>query len=222
MTGLGIIGTAAAYANYRSAKAEYEALKEQQDGLIAAVQTYNSSKYDEYINRQDSDPVDFMPGVKMTTILRVGNLVGKFFRVQASVVLSNTSDTTYRINSVAADCKVLGRTVSVFEFMIPTPKRREQQKAVNKSLAPGETMEINLPSGISALYNEKEENINGELRDLICEAACKKLITSCPKISIEGGETANIRVDWGDDKVALSRGVKGILRYCMEAFYPKD
>ena len=83
-------------------------------------------------------------------------------------------------------------------------------------------MEISLPSGISALYNEDKKNINGELRDLICDAAGKKLITSCPKISIDGGVTADIRVDWGDDKVALSRGVKGVLRYCMEAFYPKD
>lgn len=219
---VGAIGTVAALANYRKAKAEYEALKEQQDGLVAAVQTYNNSKYDELIDRQEVDSVDFMPGVKMTTILRVGNLVGKFFRIQASVVLSNTSDTTYRIKSVAADCRVLGQPINVFEFMIPTPKRRDQQKAVNKSLAPGETMEINLPSGISALYNEKEENINVELRNLICEAAGKRLITSCPKISIDGAEMADIRVDWGENKVALSRGVKGVLRYCMEAFYPKD
>lgn len=220
MNELGIIGTAAAYANYRRAKADYEALKEQQDGLVAAVQSYNNSKYDEYINRQEGDPVDFMPGVKMTTILRVGNLVGDLFRVQASVVLSNTSSETYRINSVAADCRVLGCIVVPLSYYTKNPI--PQQKAVNKSLAPGDTMVINLPSGISALYNEKKENINGELRDLICDAAGKKLITSCPKISIEGGVTADIRVDWGDDKVALSRGVKCVLQYCMEAFYPKD
>lgn len=228
---VGAIGTAAAYANYRSAKAEYEALKEQRDGLLAVVAAYNNTKYDEYVSHQKVDNVDLMPGVLMSTQVRVGNLVGQLFRVQCSVVLINTSKETYRIHSVAADCFVLDYPIMVFKPGIKfnnisldaNAEHREQQKVVNKDLLPGETMEIFLPSGVTALVDEKTGNNEiGKLRDLICTAAGKKLITSCPKISIEGAETANILVSWGDDKHAKSNGVPGVLRYCMEAFYPKD
>lgn len=231
MNFVGAIGTVAALANYRKAKSEYEALKEQQNGLVAAVQAYNSSKYDEYIAHQKVDNVDFMPGVRMTTIVRVGNLVGKLFRIQVSVVLSNTSSEKYHIYRVAADCEVLNLPIRVFsagikfeDFSLKADSALiPQQKAVNKDLHPGETMEIKLPAGVSALVDpETGENKTGELRNLICQACNRKLITSCWKISIEDAETANILVSWGDDKHAKSNNVPGVLRYCMEAFYPKD
>ncbi len=214
-----IIGTGAAFLNYKKAKANYEALKEQFDALQAAVQTYNYHKYDEYAEHIDTKPIDLMPGVHMTTILRVGNLVGKnIFRAQTSIVLSNTSDSTYHIHNAIAECMVLKTYVNMFEV---NGGQISQRIIVNRDLQPGETMEITLPGGVSSW----DETKLGELRDLICQAAGKKLITSCPKLNIENGATGDIQVQWslGEDSVKTARtiGLPGVLRYCGEAFYPK-
>ena len=249
MTGLGIIGTAAAYANYRSAKAEYEALKEQQEGLVAAVQTYNEKKYsgdvqndvqkstqeeEQFFKNFDVRQNDIPDGIQTTTILRVGNLVGDLFRTQASVVISNTSDKRYWIGKVEILCNVLGYPIVVYKLnSIMSDNKTQlalQQVTVAKWINPGETMEINLPSGISALASEDGKNMNGELRKLICDAAGKKLITSGPKISIEGAEKANIFVTYRKEGETPNDPINqyyynkkpGVLRYCMEAFYPKD
>ena len=47
----GIVATGAAFLNYRSAKKDYDALVEQRDGLLAAVQMFNSQKDEEYIEQ---------------------------------------------------------------------------------------------------------------------------------------------------------------------------
>ena len=209
MTGLGIIGTAAAYANYRSAKAEYEALKEQQEGLVAAIQTYNSSKYDESYERYAETPDNAIPSeMKTTTILRVGNLVGSLFRYEASVVFSNiSSDKTYHIKRVGVKCAVFGVITD------------DKPIVCDKTIAPGETAEIILPKKLS----KGTGDFMSKLRDLICKAAGKSLITSCPKISIEGVEKANIKVTYTVDgeeqeKTYFYNEKPGVLRYCGEAY----
>ena len=204
---VGAIGMAAAWANYRSAKADYEALKEQQEGLIAAVQTYENAKYDEYTNR-NSDPDNAIPsGMDTTTTLRVGNLVGSFFRYQQSVVFINSSDKTYHIKSVKVRCAVLGMDVG------------EEKIACNNTIAPGAVVEIISAKKVLGGTGD----FMSELRNLICKAAGKKLITSCPKLSIKGAEEANIKITYtvdGENQVKeyYYNGKPGDLRYCGEAY----
>ena len=235
MTGVGLIGTAAAWLNLNKAKAEYEALVERREGLLSAVATYMSSRLNEYYKREaeslPDNSVDYMDGVEMTTILRVGNLVGKLFRVQTSVVLTNLSEKTYYIKDVEAEC-ILYDAVPVWVFDLNFTQTWNQkggkddipQKVVvDKFLKPGETIEIKLPHGKSALPDEYKERLVSD----ICNACNRKLITSCWKVSLEDIETADILITWAnedkkDNFKSLRTGMKGILRYCMEAFYPSN
>lgn len=222
MSGLGIIGTAAALLNYNNAKKEYDALKEQQDGLLAAVQTYNDTKYDDYASKLDTKPSNLPDGVVITTLLRVANLVGKIFRTQASVVLTNTSNKTYYIDKIAADCFVFDMPIYVYKMKwdgLLNPyniDRIQQEIVVDKEIASGETLEIALPKGISGLT----EDGMVKLRETICAANEKKLITSCKKTNVEGIEKADIRIIWSDGTGSMDgrmMGKSGILRYCGEA-----
>jgi hypothetical protein len=223
MNFVGAIGTVAALANYRKAKAEYEALKEQQDGLVAAIQTYNSSKYDEYINQQADSNNEIPDGVETTTILRVGNLIGSVFRVQPSVILSNTSNRTYYIRSVSArfffqELPILIHSLEWDGFDFDFDKLSDSI-IVDADLLPGQTREIQFEKGLSVLTKEGME----QMRDLICNAAGKSLITSCPKLSIENVEKANIKVIYTEDgenqpKTYFYNGKPGVLRYCGEAY----
>ena len=231
MTGFGLIGTAAAWWNYRKAKQEYDELKEKQEGLQAVIRLYELTKkneiYEELAKQIDEMPVEYMQGVQMTTILRVGNLVGKRFRAQASVVLTNTGDTEYYIHNVEAICYIHGRVASVFKLDVWSPSDvrvnyLSQAKKVGAYLKPGETMEIELAGGQCAFPKEEHE----QLKDDICNAAGKRLITSCQFTNVDDVENADILVTWSDTKdseqhKAYREKVPGLLRYCMEAFYPK-
>ena len=222
MATVGLIGTGAAYLNLRKAKQELAELEEQQAGLEAAIQTYNYNKFDEYYERTIDTAENVMPsGVLVTSLVRVGNLVGKIMRVRVSVVLSNASDERYFISSVGADAFVLDSQIVVYST---DGQGLKQEISVDKWLEPGETMEIQLPGGLSTIVNmeTKQEDL-GSLRDAICEACGKKLITSCPKISINGDlEKADILVRYttetGHDLITgVTRGKRGTLRYCGEA-----
>ena len=226
MTGLGLLATGAAYFNYKQAKADYDALVEKRDGLLAAVQTFNAEKDKEYLEDQQEDYeknylVEFPDGVQCTAILRTAYLVGKVFRCVASVVLTNLSDKTYQIGTVAADCFVMngGKYVPIvvynMDFKNKNAKQVAQETFANVTLHPGETKEIALPKGISAVPDM------AALRQMVCDACGKSLITSCPKTSIENGIKANILYKWhelGEDKwhTAKSEQKSGVFRYCME------
>ena len=232
MNVFGLIGAGAAWLNYRRAQKKYDAVKDQYDALQAAVQTYNSRKLDDYINNLDTNAVDLMPGVQMTTILRVGNLVGQLFRMQTSVVLSNTGQNTYYIQGAMADCLVLDKRLAVYNIDINdvlsfnsanAASLVAQQKLVDEYLKPGETLEITLPAGISGLPEEER----AKLTQTICAACGKSLITSCWPVSINDIEKADIQVTWteadgNEIKTARTLGLPGSLRYMGEAFYPKD
>ena len=201
MTGLGVIGTAAAWLNLRKAKAEYEALKEKQEGLQAAILSYQMDKQDE-IPEINNKPNDFPSGVGFNAILRVANLVGTYYYAKASVVMTNTSNTAYQIRTIWADCYFKGDIVT------------SDTKDVNSILAPGETKKFTFDKILTK--GEAEQ-----MRDVICEACGKNLITSCPKISIEDGIKSDIKFTWsagngGDVKTAYVLQKPGVLRYCME------
>lgn len=225
---LGLFAIGTAWLNYRKAKAEYEALEEKQQALQAAVDTYNMEKYEDYDERQDAkaykEETHNPGGLEVSTVLRVGNLVGKYMRVRGSVVMSNTSDKPIRIIAVEARWFIFSNYVYIIESLT-SAEESTQHVMVNKTIQPGETLEVELQKGISSLVNEKGEILLGQLRDAICTAAGKKLITSCPKINVEGLETANFRVWWGNginEYVSPSyyvNGQPGVLRYMGEAYY---
>ena len=252
MTGYGLIAAIPLFRKYKTAKAEYEALLEKQAGLQAAVASYNSSKLDSYLAYIAKDEPDniYPEGVFVTTVLRVGNCVGNWMRVHNCLVFTNTSNNTYYIGTCYADssidkCKVpvldisdmtedliFNQILNPFEFSIQLNtgliKIINQVSYGSKLLAPGQSIEVYLPKGVSILLDEEaQESKMGYLRDLICAAAGKKLITSCPKTSIDGAQTANIRFDWntkeeGIKHTCILRNKPGVLRYCGEAYYPKD
>lgn len=214
MVGLGIIATGAAFLNMRKRKKEYEELVEKREGLVAAINAYNSSSYDAYINSIDTKETDAPAGVTVTTLLRVANLVGKLMRVRASIILTNTGTKPIYIHSVAADCKIFGEYLGIGN----TDGVRVSQEIVSlKELQPGDPMEIQLRGGICQF---KEIS---RLREAICAAAGKRLITSCPKLNLEGIEQADIRVRWSeaDDMANVKEwrvlNKPGVLRYCGEA-----
>ena len=227
MTGAGIVGTAAAFANYQKAKKEYEALEEQYDGMMAAIATYESNKLNAYIESLEERPNDFPSGLMFSTLLRVGNMVGKIFRCQASLVVSNVSKQNYYIGSASVDCKVLDCQVLVYssKLLSDGSKLLNQKTSYGQIIRPGETVEIFMPAGISTLVDKNGESIMGDFRKLICDAAGKQLITSCPKTSIEKAQTADILFTWregatGELKTCSVLSRLGALRYCGEAYYP--
>ena len=235
---LSVPGTAAAFAHYRKTKEAYEQAEEQYAGIYAAVMAYNQRIKDyisekEISQNQETFETEFPNGVHMSTILRVGNLakvaglVGDLFRVQASVVFTNTSDVNYILGNVAADCHVLETPVYIHKIKLDGDTVAYQYVHGFFELKSGETVEIKLPGGVTTLGEEKDD----ELRKIICDACGKRLITSCPKVNIEDIETADILFEWtvpGDKNANRNRKTckasqrPGILRYCGEAFYPSD
>lgn len=225
MATVGLIGTGLAYLNLKKAENEYNALVDQQDALIAALETMRAGKNYEEKDWEDPNPIDLMPGVSVTTILRVGNLVGQFFKAKASVVISNTGSRSYYVKSVTATCYVLDLPVAPVDTQ--SGEAKDQTVIVHKMIRPGEVMEIELPGGTTGLYAEDGTNRISELRELICNAAGKKLITSIwRKFNIEDAEKANVAIWWDssengtDPKKHVVMRKPGVLRYCMEAFYP--
>lgn len=215
---LSIIGTGVAFANYRKAKAERDALVEQKEALLAAIATYKDKRYDmtetalETIN---NNSVSYPDGLQVSSILRVGNLVGKVMRAKKSLVITNVSGKTYVIVNPDLSCKVFDKGVGFEKDGLPNEQI---------TIAPGQTIEISSENSIAGFANTETL---AKLRDYICEQSGKKYITSCGKISLDGIETADIKFSWQENKdvapdkwkVAAWLGKPGVLRYCMEAFY---
>lgn len=215
MAGLGIIATGAALLNYRKAKSEYDSLVEQREGLMAVIDSYNQHRLDPYVDSIDTQDTQFPQGLQYSTLLRVANLVGQIMRVHTDVVMTNTSDRSIILHRVAADCSLYGEDISVINLYAQTNVVQEEVKLVE--LKPGETYCARLPKGVA------KPSIIGRLRDDICAACGKKLITSCWKVNLDGIEAAKIRIDWSwkEDTTAIKAGIvnnkPGVLRYCGEA-----
>lgn len=246
MTGYGLIAAIPLFRNYKKAKAEYEALLEKQAGLQAAVASYNSGKLDSYLAYMAKDEPDniYPEGVFVTTVLRVGNLVGKLMRIHNALVFTNTSNNTYYIGECYADSKIgeypvivtdiskaIENALNPFSFSTGVDSgniKVVEQVGYGVALEPGKSIDVYLPHGVSMLVDPTTgDGKTGWLRDLICKAAGKSLITSCPKISIDGAITSDIRFEWsvkgeGAKHDCILRNKPGVLRYCGEAYYPKD
>ena len=222
----GIVATGAAFVNYRNAKRDYEALVEKRDGLLSAVQMFNSGKDEVYIEQLQKEyaaqEISFPDDVKVTAILRTSYLVGSMFRCVASVVLTNLSDKSYEIGTVAADCFVLGTPILVKDFdraisymSAKEAKDVPQSIGANLTLQSGQTAEIPFKGGVSAVPDM------GALRQFVCDACGKRLITSCPIVSIEDVIKADILYKWrevGEKEWHTAKYTQknGIFRYCME------
>ena len=167
---LGLFAIGGALLNYRNAKAEYEALKEQQETLQAAVDTYNLEKTDrydewEYKYLYGDDPVEenVRPdGIEVTTVLRVGNLVGKIMRVHGSVIMTNTSNQTIYIRKVEARWFIFNQYVYIIESLRSTDESTQSIWS-GQYLKPGETKEFQLPKGYASLVSGEQENLGEDL-----------------------------------------------------------
>lgn len=241
MAGLGIIATGAAFLNYRKAKAEYDTLMEKKSELDSAVallaaniNQYNEHKYDDQHERPvDTKPNDMPDGVKVTTVLRVANLVGKTFYAKVSVVIANQSTKAVYIRKTGANCSINDMPVVIneklnlnnFNLFDPNslPGTVQYEIPVDKYIQPGEVLYCEGVVGYSVLANRTTGEITtGEIRSIVCEACGKRLITSCPKINIEGAQKADIDLWWSEDEKSATMhgywiGMPGVLRYCGEA-----
>lgn len=241
MNTLGVIGTGAALVNYREKKAVYDGLVDQRDALTAVYATYNQKGLFEQYKAQYledeaeakaeaelqkelalySDPENIRPdGLKVTTVLRVANLVGKIFKARLSIVFTNLSDTAIDLRS--AEFKLYIHIPGT-DQVVTLPIKTISNSDINKinldayKLQPGETKEFQSQVGLSG-------GITAELRKIVCEAAGKKLITSCPKINILDVEYAAFRVTWMEKavngstlRIFYTNDQPGVLRYCGEA-----
>lgn len=222
---LGGIGLAVGIANYRKAKQEYESALEQRETLQAAVDTYTSKRDKTFDNFDSQNPEQIdkntpLKGLLATTILYVGNLVGKKCHMQTHVVLTNTGDANIRITGVEAKVRVFG----TFVLPLGSQSLDTQQRVFNELLPPGSTKELLLPGSKEAII---EGQADKQLEEAICTTCGKKLITSCPKTNVSGISTADIRVYYKPANGAGSSDLEspvfnqpGVVRYCGEAFYP--
>ena len=218
---ISIASTGAAWLNLRKKQSKLNALIENRDALLAAINTFNRKKGDQALDLANRvDDVQYMDGVLVTSIVRLANLVGKFCYVQQSVVLSNTGDQTYYIGLVNMHSFILAEKLPIMIYYPGLIKdNTELQSAsmaqVNKYLNPGETLEIPMEVGITLFADEDGNNRNNDVRKLICQAAGKSLITSCPKLNISNGIVANISIDWKSENggdTQLHNDVPGVLR----------
>ena len=230
MNVLSLAGTAAAYANYNKAKANYEALKERADSLSHAMQTYlQERQLSIQENMPDENRNDRPEGLLVSSILRIGELNQRFFKIGTTVVITNTSDKTYFIRSVEAKCSIWDIPVPVLSIDILGRDMQyiPQSVIVDKYIKPGETLDIELPKGVSEIINENGESLKENLKNFICEATGNKNILSVPKTDLNGHglETANISISWLNDsndhtlKNAFWNGKPGTLRYVGEVWW---
>lgn len=220
MTGLGLISTAAAWLNLRKAKAEYAALKEQQEGLQAAIQAYQHNRYD----ATEKTPQNNMPaGVEYAAMLRVANVVGRLFKARASLVLTNTSNQTYYIRYAMVDTFFDKEAITIcrldWKGLVPSGGYEVPQNVlVDKLIKPGQIMEIKLDGGIATLPDEQMN----KLREVICAVAGKKVVTSILyPTNVPDGITADIKIGWeipgtGEMQEGWTLKKIGVLRYMRE------
>lgn len=225
----GGIGLAVAIANYRKSKQKYDEALERVETLQSAVNTYTSrrdSQFDKFdTTAEESGEVQLnknekIPGVSATTILRIGNLVGDKCTMRVSVVLTNFGSSNILITSAEAKTYVFGSLV----VPLDGGGINGQKKICYEKLLPGSTIEIELPGSRKAAMEEKNAHV--QLKEYICKAQGKKLITSCKKGNYLDVETADVRLTWkagtgaGLDKEAYYPNEKGTVRYCGEAYTP--
>lgn len=252
MTGFGLIGTGAALLNYRKAQANLEEVKERRDTIITGLKTYQQyleelNEWQEEIKLQAEldaikvDEVNNPEGLQVTTILRVANLVGKYYKAQISVLFSNTAkDKVFQVEEISSTCYFKDQAVMSADYTYPTREELSKYLGVMDQetyeyykkkhpldyilIKPGQTAEKAFDA-----ETYKIPELAKEMRDYITAYCGKSLITSCPKVNIDDKvENANILFTWRmhdvktgeiDEykyKTAVYRAKPGVLRYCGE------
>ena len=253
MAGLGLIGAGVALLNYRKAQANLEEVKERRDTIITGLKTYQ--QYLEDLNEWQQevalqkeldaikvDEVNNPDGLQVTTILRVANLVGKYYKAKISVLFSNTTkDQVFQIEEVSSTCYFEDKAIASADYVYPTVEElnknyipvtegesydfwKRKHKLDTILIDPGQTVEKEFDA-----QTYKLPELAKEMRDYITAYCGKSLITSCPKVSIDNKiENANIMFTWrnaksgsndlGSEKykTAVYRAKPGVLRYCGE------
>ena len=220
-----LIGTGAAWLNYRKAKANYDRLKEQKEGIQAAVDLYQSINYynKHKFDKQESDVVvkenNIPDGVYFSSVLRVSYMIGQFCLAKPSLVVSNTSENNYTFENIKIQCSIKGTPVNILYNTLgdqsTEPKPGAREKNFVLVVKPGETKEFEFESGRTMLM-VGGKSVMGEIRDLICKTAGKKLITSCPKTNVDGIATTFSRFTWDGGKEGWLYEIPCVLRYCGE------
>ncbi len=209
MTGFGLIATGAALANYQRAKRNYEQIEERSVGVKSVVNRYQElldewdyQKQQSSQTKIDTRENDMPDGIHLGSMLRVGNLVGKLMRCEPTVVISNTSDKKYYLFSLDMDIKVYDQPVIRQKLSGLSTEELPNYSYIRQWITTGQTMDIVQQKGISSLVNTETQKADlSRLREAICEAAGKKLITSCPKINLDGIVTADIVLYWSDHQI---------------------
>ena len=234
MNTVGVIGTGAAFVNYRDKKAAYDALVEQHDVLNAVYATYNekalfekyTAEYDQIIeevaehdlanelNSIERNQNNRPDGLKVTTLLRVANLVGnKFFKASNTFYFTNCGNEDIYVNYIEFQCNIINPETNKIQY-IPLIINKSELKdlSINSTIKVGETKSFST----GTCYSGGSDEV---LRKIVCNACGKKLITSCPKISINNIELASFRVHWGKNgrDVFYTNDQPGVLRYVGEA-----
>lgn len=236
MSLLSIIGTGAAFLNYRNAKAEYESVKGEIGALEDAVNAsiaFRKKKEEEERELKELlqiqiNEVNNPEDLKVSTVCKVANLAGRLARGKVQLVISNTGSKTYYVTRPSIMCSVFGKNIintDVVEtkyvvqqdgtvkgegenFLVP-----EELRFMIFAIKPGETRVIDFPKQI--IYPDAAgEGVMDKLREIICYACNKNIITSCPKVNItsywdpqekkrhwDSLETADIVYQWTTDEV---------------------
>lgn len=222
MNPLSFIAIGTAFANFFKAKKKYEDALAEQQTILEAVnlpQDYKDERDEQYENLMDKPENDTtsdgrLQAISISPIVKVGNLVGNIFRVQLSLVFTNkSSDRSYNIRNIKANARILQEGVRGY---YPSAQ-------YNFNLKAGETKEIEFAGAQTSLDGASRE----ELKNAICVAAGKKLITSCPKTNVPDIASADVEFEYSGMSYAGSqratyRQCNGLLRYMGEAFYPSE
>lgn len=206
MNTLSLIGTGAAFLNYRKAKAEYDALLMKRQEMIAAyeqmyIDPYNNSKnneaWDAIEEQSAGEKMDWPDGLRVTTTLRICNLVGKLFKARTVLVLWNTSKTPIHIYSAECTSHIFNIPIKLYTIK---NEAVPNSKIIDRIIKPGEVLEIELNYGLTSIGDKMSE-----LRNMICAACGKKLITSCRcPVYVLNAQTTNGIVYWIKDNKTTS------------------
>lgn len=235
---LSIGATAAAWANYRKAKAAYEAACQEDDtaAILAAISQYENTKYDQ-LDKVDKDEyvptesTDFL----VVPVLNCGMMVGNYCRAQYSVIIKNLSDYDYELRHFDITVKLYGVEVAGLGDMRATIKAHSEQNYTWVS--------NHAKAGKDAYWADLENQIRTSLSDMevmsepfikakeaVLVANQRKLITSCAVPTYVVGNPPAVTADVffecisnrsGDQGGAVSyKNIKGTFAYRGEAYYP--
>lgn len=221
----GILTAAGLYPAYKKAKEKaenaYTALLNYRSWLRSLDRTPKNE------TQEYQDQNSELDGVTCNVVLRVGNLVGKFFSADGYLILTNTTaDRNYVITHIAVSYTLIGQKVTTY-FPVGVTSGVE--------LKAGAQVQVPL-SGNTGLMIFASGDLRDEFRKKIVDAyntAADKswsLITSIPRnTDVDGMATANVEFYYngatynsGTPTRAIYRGVATTVRYMGEAFTPNN